>query len=337
VTLTRKRPTRMSDTRIIETPYRHFCQTCRIEIGRTSHPARENAPADHLQQVQAADARRSGGVNTSELASVLRHSYVDESKPWAGLYAEEVTSPCGTRRADALWLPTSNTSQNRLIGHEIKVSRSDLLVELRDPTKADPWAQYCDRWWLVVPDQKLLDGLDVPEFWGVLAPPSGRLRRAMTVVKPAPDLNPMNKANAFARLVAWQYHDTRQRTAEAVWKANRTSEELDRLRAEIRSGEAQRHAREDPNLPRVMAVLEQLRRMKRENHVWESDPEPDVIARIIVDHMQTTRLVEEMRRSVKHIAKGLRDPLESVNHTLAEIAKKAEIDLNSAVPMEVSA
>ena len=72
-----------------------------------------------------------------------------------------------------------------LHGHEVKVSRSDWLAELRDPTKADAWRRYCDRWWLVAPRDVVRD--DLPEGWGHLAPTaSGTLR----VVTHAPLLNP---------------------------------------------------------------------------------------------------------------------------------------------------
>jgi len=72
-----------------------------------------------------------------------------------------------------------------LHGHEVKVSRSDWLAELRDPTKADAWRRYCDRWWLVAPRDVVRD--DLPVGWGHLAPDSqGRLR----VVVQAPLLTP---------------------------------------------------------------------------------------------------------------------------------------------------
>lgn len=73
-----------------------------------------------------------------------------------------------------------------LHGHEIKVSRSDWLRELADPTKADAWKRYCDRWWLVAPP-----GVgrpeELPDGWGLLVPSrNGTLR---TVVH-APLLDP---------------------------------------------------------------------------------------------------------------------------------------------------
>lgn len=72
-----------------------------------------------------------------------------------------------------------------LHGHEVKVSRADWLTELRDPTKAEAWRRYCDRWWLVAP-RDVVRG-DLPDGWGHLAPDArGRLR----VVVQAPLLTP---------------------------------------------------------------------------------------------------------------------------------------------------
>lgn len=74
--------------------------------------------------------------------------------------------------------------RQQLHGHEVKVSRSDWLAELRDPTKADAWKRYCDRWWLVAPRDVVRD--DLPDGWGHIAPTGTGLR----VVVRAPLLDP---------------------------------------------------------------------------------------------------------------------------------------------------
>ena len=53
-------------------------------------------------------------------------------------------------------------------GFEIKVSRNDMLTELRDPTKADAIARYCDRWWVVVADSSIVKAEELPKRWGLL-------------------------------------------------------------------------------------------------------------------------------------------------------------------------
>lgn len=52
-------------------------------------------------------------------------------------------------------------------GHEVKVSRSDWLAELRDPSKAETFKQYMHFWWLVVSDKSIVKD-DLPDDWGLL-------------------------------------------------------------------------------------------------------------------------------------------------------------------------
>lgn len=56
-----------------------------------------------------------------------------------------------------------------LHGHEVKVSRSDWLHELKQPDKSEAFKRYMDRWWLVVPDAKIVKPGELPEGWGLLS------------------------------------------------------------------------------------------------------------------------------------------------------------------------
>jgi hypothetical protein len=64
-------------------------------------------------------------------------------------------------------------------GHEVKVSRSDWLTELKNPDKADAFRRYCDYWWLVVPDRAIVHDGELPAGWGLLAVRGGQLRAAV--------------------------------------------------------------------------------------------------------------------------------------------------------------
>ncbi|WQY99778.1 hypothetical protein [Microbacterium phage MO526] len=119
-----------------------------------------------------------------------RHYAPPPSKPAGGRLITEIQAPHSTRRADALYLPITTSGRGHIIGHEVKVTRSDTIAELRDPHKADAWMRHCHRWWLVVADPAHLDGLDIPPEWGVLAPPSRANTRFMTVIQKAPLLTP---------------------------------------------------------------------------------------------------------------------------------------------------
>ena len=111
---------------------------------------------------------------------------------WA--YAEHVKSSTGfsstqrLRIADAIAVDCWSSKGMEIHGHEVKVSRSDWLTELRDPDKAEAFRPYVDRWWLVVPDRSIVRD-DLPDGWGLMvAHPGGGAR----VVKAAPKLSPLD-------------------------------------------------------------------------------------------------------------------------------------------------
>lgn len=108
--------------------------------------------------------------------------------------AEHVKNAAGfgaTRTADFvathLWPGTPSGRDIAFHGHEVKVSRSDWLTELRDPTKAEAFRPFMHFWWLVVSDKNIVKPGELPPGWGLMAPGAdGRLR----AVKGAPRNNP---------------------------------------------------------------------------------------------------------------------------------------------------
>ncbi len=133
-------------------------------------------------------------VPTTEhsMVEMLRRHYVPDATKTAGVFAPEIQAPGPVqRRADLIWLGCTAAAGNRLVGHEVKVTRADVLSELADLTKSDPWQRYCDQWWLVIPHLSLIEGLELPESWGVVLPPSGRRTRSVTVHRKAPLLGPV--------------------------------------------------------------------------------------------------------------------------------------------------
>lgn len=71
-------------------------------------------------------------------------------------------------------------------GHEVKVSRSDWLTELRDPLKAEAFRPYCHQWWLVVASPSIVRDGELPDGWGLMIKTGAALR----AVKPAPRSQP---------------------------------------------------------------------------------------------------------------------------------------------------
>lgn len=89
------------------------------------------------------------------------------------VYLAEVRSSTGSyasRTADALALNCYPSRGLALHGFEIKTARSDWVKELKDASKADRIARYCDYWWLVVSDRKIVHDGELPKGWGLLVP-----------------------------------------------------------------------------------------------------------------------------------------------------------------------
>lgn len=105
---------------------------------------------------------------------------------------EELQNGTGGRytgRADALALGLWPSHGFKLHGYEFKESRSDLKRELVDPQKADNLGKYCHYWWLCIRDASMMDGLTIPDTWGILVPKNGilrTLRKAPGEKKPTP-------------------------------------------------------------------------------------------------------------------------------------------------------
>jgi hypothetical protein len=90
-----------------------------------------------------------------------------------------------------------------LHGFEIKGSRGDWLAELRDPSKAETFKQFCHRWWLVVSDPRIVREGELPEGWGLLAVAGNRgLRQVRPAAKLKPEPMPWPMLAAFTRAVA---------------------------------------------------------------------------------------------------------------------------------------
>jgi hypothetical protein len=270
------------------------------------------------------------GLTARHMTDLLRRHYLPENRPVAGVFAPEIGSPCGKRRADLIWMPATIAGGRGLYGHEIKVSRADLLTELADPTKADPWAQYCSRWWLVIAHPALIKGLDIPAPWGVMAPPSGRRTRSMTILKPAPALNPKEPGPGIARLAAWQLYGTAERVATLERRVQDLTRDRDYLQSRVTellgSGARSDHP-EGKRVARILALLDQ--RLATE-HMWDKPADEGIVVAIL-DHtataaaarhvrMQLQELVSSVQRMTEPFRWALKD-LETAERLAAELAK----------------
>lgn len=76
----------------------------------------------------------------------------------------------GDGQCDYLAINTWTSRGLQVIGHEIKVSLADWKAEIAKPDKAERFARFCRRWWVVVPTELAAKiRHDVPPAWGLLA------------------------------------------------------------------------------------------------------------------------------------------------------------------------
>ena len=109
----------------------------------------------------------------------------------------------GQAAAKADYVVIDTYGHGAVIGHEVKVSRSDWLTELRNPAKSEVWRRYCHQWYLVCPDPSIVRD-DLPDGWGLMTLTRGGALR----VKVAAPVNlsrqelPLMAAAQLARAIA---------------------------------------------------------------------------------------------------------------------------------------
>lgn len=270
-------------------------------------------------------ARRDTKTMTAhDVTAMLRRHYLPDNRPPGGVFAPEIGSPCGKRRADLIWLPTTIAGGRGLIGHEIKVTRSDLLAELADPTKADPWARYCTRWWLVVADPTVVDGLTIPDAWGLMSPPSGRRTRSMTIHREAPKLTPHDPGPALMRVITWLLYGTQEQLDQARHERRADQQRIRALEAEIAALRAN-GSRMDPNATRLANILELVRQRVHDEFLWRRDVPNEVIAATIVDHLATASAAASARDSLRAVIRDVRRMVDPFTHTIRDLEKAEKL------------
>ncbi|MCT6735448.1 hypothetical protein [Rhodococcus qingshengii] len=260
-------------------------------------------------------------MNATELLAVLSRHYNAPNRPKGWLLAPEILSPPGGRRADLIAAPLTYSGDDGIVGHELKVSRADVLTELANPTKHDEWAQYCHRWWLVVADPALVDGLDIPAHWGVMAPPSGRRTRSMTVLKTAPPLDPLNPSDAWKKLARWQSFRADAAVRDAAATTGSQAREIERLKRVVEElKDAGADIALSPQRQRAVELLEKIAERSSSEQIWGVG-NLDSIVDAVLDVEGTRRAAREQRQLITRVQRMLAPAIESMAATLAHAEK----------------
>lgn len=272
----------------------------------------------------------------SSMTELLRQHYNPDGRAMGHLFMPEIGAPGGRRRADLLVAPISiaGSKADTLIGHEIKVTRSDVMAELADPTKADPWMRYCTRWYLVVADPALIEGLTIPDLWGVMAPPSGRRTRSMTILREAPKLTPDGDMSpALSRLAAYMVGRLEGVVKRAEYDRDAYKQRAER--AEQREQEARLNGgggHVSPHTKRINTIVNLVEQGKHDYgsnlpYLMDADVADRDIAEGILDLARSRAVAREVRReidgTIREVERAL-NPFTHVTKQLAAVKAKAE-------------
>lgn len=139
-------------------------------------------------------------MTSDELFEALRSQY-PSSHGWMLLPQVRDSTGAGSgRTADGLAMNSWPSRGLEVHGFELKTHRGDWLRELKKPAKAESIFQYCDRWWIVVPDdgpRKVVLPAELPSSWGLIVVANGKPASAV----PAPKLKPKPLDRAFLAAV----------------------------------------------------------------------------------------------------------------------------------------
>lgn len=188
--------------------------------------------------------KRPKPVSSGDLRDALRLRYA--MPEWAMFC--EVASGTGAnagRYADAVVMNMYPSRGLAVHGFEIKISRSDWLRELKQPTKSESIQQYCDFWWVVTPKDIVQTG-ELPVTWGLLELRGSRLQ----CVTQGPKLTPKPLDRSFAAALIRRAGEVDEHERRAM---------LEREREEARARHAESHQRElDRGLERYRELQKQV-------------------------------------------------------------------------------
>jgi hypothetical protein len=184
-------------------------------------------------------------MTSDELFDALRGAY-PAAHGWMLLpQVRDATGAGSGRTCDGLAMNAWPSRGLEVHGFELKVHRGDWLRELKKPAKAESIFGYCDRWWIVVPeepasrDRVVVKPAELPSSWGLFVVDShGKAGQAVQAPKLKP--KPLDRAFLAAvlrRLAAVETPEGKIAAAFAKGKdeGEKQGRKLEALRLEHRS------------------------------------------------------------------------------------------------------
>ena len=184
-------------------------------------------------------------MKTNELMRLLAAKYQREavrgSAKWVLIEEAPDGSDFGGRRCDLIAMGVWRSTNDQIIGHEVKVSRSDWVRELQQPENSDAFIPYCHRWYIVAASGIVKPG-ELRGSWGLIE--AAKNGRSIRIRKQA-DLNSNVKPLTRRMTSTWM-----RRVSQGA------SEDL--IRSRVKAALEERKAVESINVSRNHDRYEQL-------------------------------------------------------------------------------
>lgn len=260
-------------------------------------------------------------MKAADVIAALRASY--QPPEWATFTeVRDGTGAHASRRADmiAMNLYPSKGLEMRCI--EVKVSRADLATELRDPEKAETFAQFCDGFWLATP-KGLADPGELPTPWGLIEV-DGNIARVKKRATPNPSPIPPSKLFMAGLLRAASKVSEAEILARitAAEKAARASADK---AAQGRVDQAEQRAREKVRKDRE--TLDALMEMLGVDHDWALRT-PDFCAAVKMVHQSgvfgARNGLGAISSKIDHAINGLTAMRDTIQSGLNEVGPRME-------------
>lgn len=217
-----------------------------------------------------------------------------------------------TWRSGIEWDDTKPGEIDPLVCSDVwyEASRADWLKELKDPSKAESVARYCDRWWLVVANKDIVKAGELPPLWGLMTLQGDALR----VVTEAKSLKPVPMDRVFLAALMRACakpaaRDNKDALQKEYWKGQEASRQYSEPKIK----------RLEDELARVRAEIHQFEQAAgfRLNQGWKGTAHAGQVVRDVLAGKHD-RDHDDIRH-IRELAQGI------VERADAELAKESEV------------
>lgn len=231
-----------------------------------------------------------------------------------------------TRYADALAMSLWPSRGLDLYGIEVKQDRRDWLRELDNPAKAEAIAQFCEYWYIAVPNDEIVKLDELPKTWGLLVAKGSKLVEARKPGKRK--VKPWTRAFIASLLrnsheTSWRFRAETTPNDEVEAKINAKVEERVAKREQGALAEAVRDVQNELNRLRVRDQL--FTRIEAAagvplDHTWRWERIAEAMERVGSNHPES--IAENLKYTITRIELALDNAKSAQKALLAASPKK---------------